>query len=554
MDIVDTVVLVALLLVISFFGLFTALRATKKQACATEILHGANVSIMTSALSVCSGFLSAVSLLGFPAEIYYQGTMLFWYGPMYMVAFPLAAYFFLPVFYNLKLTSIYEIWLYVSVALYAPALALSAVISIPLSVSVAVTACLAALYVMLGGAKASIYTSALQMVLILFSMVLIFSVSLYRFGFNSVLKSAVTGGRLQLLDFRIDPRIRHSVWSLMIGGTGNILCLFAANQLTLQRYMAMSSLRSAQWVILLNIPFNFLVLMTYIGAGLIIYHKYLHCNPLLQSKDQLFPRFVVDELSKIPGMVGLFTASVYSAGLSTASASYSALAAVFIEDVIKQFQTKVQKHEAMKSNTSIVLARYLPLLFCCLSMVVAYFCSLMETMVLQVSFSIFGVAGGPVLSVFCLGIFFPKIKGTAAFVAQLSSVIFSAFVAVGALVNRVKPVGLPVDEICERSNVTLVFVEKPEYGMVEPLNSNLWLIQLFRLSYQYYSISAVLVALIVAHIVQYFSGNTEYSPVEAKLLSPLLRLTRHRKRTAPSPDCTLESKKDGEIPLRTTTM
>ncbi|VBB29471.1 unnamed protein product [Acanthocheilonema viteae] len=609
MDAVDIIVLTTLLVAISCFGLFTALRGAK-QTSAAQILHGSNISVLTSALSVCSGFLSAISLLGFPAEIHYQGTMIFWYGPMYVVAFPIAAYCFLPVFYNMELTSIYEVgilsaiieisiishyhfWsagvhdlfaeklripehhmdaeralsscsetqpavllvhqpngaskilrstkrridlilsghthagqfyivlLYVSVALYAPALALSTVISVPLAVSVVITAGLAALYVTLGGAKASIYTSALQMALILASLVLIFSISLYHFGFNNVLKTAVAGGRLQLLDFRIDPRIRHSVWSLMIGGTGNILCLFAANQLTIQRYMAMSSLRSAQWVILLNIPFNCLILTMYVGAGLMIYYKYFHCNPVLQSKDQLFPRFVVDELSAIPGIVGLFTAAVYSAGLSTASASYTALASVFIEDVIKQFQTKVQKQESMKPNCSILLARYLPLLFCCLSVVIAYLCSVMKTMMLQVSFSIFGIAGGPVLSVFCLGMFFPKIKGLAAFTAQVASTVFCVFIAVGALVSDVRPVGLPIDETCGQNNVTLQFVEKPEYGMVHPLLSNSWLIQLFRLSYQYYSISAILVAFVVAHVVQCFSENVENLPVEARLLSPL---------------------------------
>ncbi|OZC10776.1 hypothetical protein X798_02199 [Onchocerca flexuosa] len=535
MDIVDIVVLIGLLVAISFFGLFTALSGTK-QTSAAQILHGSNVSVVTSALSVCSGFLSAVSLLGFPAEIYYQGTMLFWYGPMYVIAFPIAAYYFLPVFYNMKLTSIYEYleirfnfacrflasltfciqtWLYVSVALYAPALALSTVISIPLSISIFMTAVLAVLYVTLGGAKASIYTSALQMALILASMVLIFSISLYHFGFNSILKTAVAGGRLQLLDFRIDPRIRHSVWSLIIGGTGNILCLFAANQLTIQRYMAMSSLRSAQ----------------------------------CQKTKQLFPYFVIDELSTISGMVGLFTASVYSAGLSTASASYSALAAVFIEDVIKQFQMKVQKHEPMQPNTSILLARYLPLLFCCLSMVIAYLCSIMDTMVLQVSFSIFGIAGGPVLSIFCLGMFFPKIKGFAAFIAQLASTVFCVFIAAGALLNHVRPVGLPINEICEGNNVTLEFVEKLEYGMVYPLQSNSWLIQLFRISYQYYSICALLVAFIVAHIVQCFSGYTEHFSVEAKLLSPLLQSTHKRKEIVL--DYASGIKKDGEIPLGT---
>lgn len=47
--------------------------------------------------------------------------------------------------------------------------------------------------------------------------------------------------------------------------------------------------------------------------------------------------------------------------------------------------------------------------------------------------------------------------------------VFCVFIAVGASVSNVKPVSLPIDETCGLSNDTLTFVEKPDYGMVHPL-------------------------------------------------------------------------------------
>ncbi|VDN60528.1 unnamed protein product [Dracunculus medinensis] len=363
--------------------------------------------------------------------------------------------------------------LYMSVALYAPSLALSSVTNIPLLLSICLTAGLSGLYISLGGAKAGIHTSSLQMALILLSMAIILICSLTKVKISEIIPRAYNGGRLQLLDFRLDPRIRHSVWPLLIGGTGNILCL----------------------VVLLNIPFNFLILTLYVGVGLILYYFYYNCDPALKSKDQLLPYFVLEKISSIPGITGLFIASVYSAGTSTLSASYSALSAVVIEDVIKQYLLKLRNGKQLDIKVAIRLTKVLPLVFCVLTIVLAYLCSLLKTMVLQISLSIFGLAGGPVLAVFCMGFFFPFIKKTAAFLGQLFATIFCIFLAAGSIMERIRPVALPLDRNCGLSNTSVIFnYTDPYYGMVEPLSSTSLLVQLYRVSYQYYSTIAVLFA------------------------------------------------------------
>ncbi|VDN54156.1 unnamed protein product [Dracunculus medinensis] len=379
MEIFDIIVLTALLFGISIYGLFKSLKG-QQQLSVRDILHGSRVSVLSSALAVCSGIISAVSILGFPAEIYYQGGMPIWFGLAYFIAFPIVAFVLLPVLYDLKFTSIYEylekrfsfacrllasltfclqMFLYISVALYAPALALSSITQIPLALSILITAGLSALYVSLGGAKAGIYTSSLQMALILVCLAFIFICSLIKINLSEIFSRAKLNGRLELMDFRIDPRIRHSVWSIVIGAIGTIISLFATNQLSVQRYLAMPSLRHAQWVVLLNIPINFMVLTLYTGISLIIFAFYYNCDPGLISKDRLFPYFIVNQFSSFPGLVGLFIASVFSAGMSTLSASYSALSAVIIEDVIRQYLLKMRNGTQLNANLAVKLARTL---------------------------------------------------------------------------------------------------------------------------------------------------------------------------------------------------
>lgn len=79
--------------------------------------------------------------------------------------------------------------------------------------------------------------------------------------------------------------------------------------------------------------------LTLCFSGLAIYTKYRRCDPLeagrISSNDQLMPLYVMDTLSAYPGVPGLFIAGIFSAGLSTISATVNSLAAVILEDYIK---------------------------------------------------------------------------------------------------------------------------------------------------------------------------------------------------------------------------
>lgn len=54
-------------------------------------------------------------------------------------------------------------------------------------------------------------------------------------------------------------------------------------------------------------------------SGIVVYAKYHNCDPvklgIIERHDQLIPYFVMDTLSKYPGVAGLFVACVFSGSL-----------------------------------------------------------------------------------------------------------------------------------------------------------------------------------------------------------------------------------------------
>lgn len=105
-------------------------------------------------------------------------------------------------------------------------------------------------------------------------------------------------------------------------------------------YLNFSKLKSAQNALWWSWPVIAALSLTTCFSGLAMYSKYWNCDPRKSGRilndDQLMPLYVMDTLSvKFPGVPGLFIAGIFSAGLSTISATLNSLAAVILEDYIK---------------------------------------------------------------------------------------------------------------------------------------------------------------------------------------------------------------------------
>ena len=83
------------------------------------LLADRNMSFIPVAFSLMASFMSSVTLLGVSAENYIYGTQFVIINISYIIGTPLAAYFFLPVFYQLQNASVYMVCQFFSSIFYS---------------------------------------------------------------------------------------------------------------------------------------------------------------------------------------------------------------------------------------------------------------------------------------------------------------------------------------------------------------------------------------------------------------------------------------------------
>uniref|UniRef100_A0A8B9DYK3 Solute carrier family 5 member 8 n=1 Tax=Anser cygnoides TaxID=8845 RepID=A0A8B9DYK3_ANSCY len=542
----DYVVFAAMLLVSAAIGIYYAFAGGGQKTSKDFLMGGRSMSALPVALSLTASFMSAVTVLGTPAEIYRYGAIFCIFAITYALVVLCSAEIFLPVFYRLGITSTYEYLelrfnkylrlcgtvlfiiqtiLYTGIVIYAPALALNQVTGFDLWGAVVATGVVCTFYCTLGGLKAVVWTDVFQVGIMVagFSSVIIRAVVVQE-GIGRIVNDSYHGGRLNFWDFNPNPLQRHTFWTIVIGGTFTWTGIYGVNQSQVQRYIACKSRFHAKMSLYINLVGLWAILVCATLCGLSLYSIYKDCDPWsakqVSALDQLMPYLVLDIFKDFPGMPGLFVASAYSGTLSTVSSSINALAAVTVEDLIRPYFRSLSE----KKLSWISMGMSLFYGGVCIAM--AALASLLGAL-LQAALSIFGMVGGPLLGLFALGILCSFANGIGAFVGLVTGFVVSLWVGIGSqiyppLPERTLPLPLSTAgcNISISSNLTtstanplttIFSTQAPE----RPVLADRW----YSLSYLYFSTLGTLITIVVGMIISLLTGGLKQNTDRKFLLT-----------------------------------
>ena len=419
-------------------------------------LAGQSMGYVVVGISILAALFSGISYLASPSEIYTHGIAFFLVSLSFFVATPIATIIFLPFFYRSRFFTAYQyleerfsvqvrvlgsslfiirvlIWL--SLATYAPALALEQVTGLPLWFSILCTGLLTTIYTTLGGMKAVIWTDVMQFFVLIGGQIVILLIAASKVpgGFAGVYEIGQANGRFSI-DFTPDLTTRITFWGAIIGGSFLNLVQMATDQVSVQRYLSATSLREARRSLWLKLALLLPTLFVFYITGLVLYAFYqTYGDPLVAGKissgDQLLPYFVVTQLPI--GMPGLLVAAIFAASMSTVSAGISSLTSATIVDF---YQRLSKSGRSASAEQQLKLAKYLTFAYGLLVIVLAFEVKRLGAL-LEASNKVVGLVGGPLLGLFILGMMVRRANATGAVIGWLAGVIVLLKVAFGSNIS-----------------------------------------------------------------------------------------------------------------------
>ncbi|GBN01612.1 Sodium-coupled monocarboxylate transporter 1 [Araneus ventricosus] len=524
LSVADYILFILMLLVSSGIGLYFRFSGGRQRTTSEFLLAGKNMPILPVAFSIMASYLSAITVIGTPAEVYIFGIHLLYTCVSYPIGVVIASYVCLPVFFKLGECTAYE---YLEKRFGKLTRTLTSVIFL----------------VQTGGMKAVLWTDLFQAMLMFIGIFAVLIKGFLDIGFSEVFRIGYEGGRIALPAFSLSLTERYTVWNVLLLGCIYSLMNFGANQVQIQRLLTLKNISRSRMTLYLSIPLNILFYGLTCVVGLVIYARFYRCDPLtapnkpISVADQLMPFYMIKVLGSSPGLPGLCICGVFGAALSTVSSAMNSLSAVTMQDLVRLFLESRRYSEKTMTLTAKALTLFYGVLCILMTVLAAAFGNL-----IQASIIVWRMCGGPVLAVFLLGMLTTRTNEKGALIGLLSSLCMTAWISFGTSASGVRPKILPLSvEGCQVNSTLFSQISSPILGStvmsILPETSTLritsvpkintespYVFPLYKISYMWYGPLGLLVGLIVGYISSIIISRItgEYPNVAEEFLSPVL--------------------------------
>ena len=438
----DWIIIAIYLLVLLGMGFYFS---TREHGTDDFFLAGRRIPWWAAGISIFATGLSAITFMAIPAKAYQTDWVFFIVNMGILVVAPVVVYLFLPFYRRLGLTTAYEYLEHrfglsvrllgsgqfilaqvgrVSVVVFLPALALSAVTGIDVIVCIAMMGILAIIYTVLGGIEVVIWSDVLQAVVLLGGALIAAWIMIDGIpgGLASAIESASDHGKLKMVNGGFD-------WSqpvlvvVILGAIFNNLIPYTSDQAVIQRYLTTRDERAARFAIwtgsLLAIPASII----FFGLGTLLWAWYRsHPDSLapLGAVDQILPWFIVTQLPT--GVSGLIIAAIFAAAMSSIDSSMNSVSTAWTTDFHRRFRPELDDRSALR------VARWTTVVFGLVGTGAAILIATLDIKsVLDLWFKVLGLFASGLCGLFILGIFTQR-PGTAAAISGLAASAIVNFV------------------------------------------------------------------------------------------------------------------------------
>ena len=393
-------------------------------------LGGRRIPSIVIALSIMATQCGSVSIISAPAFVALneKGGLL-WL--QYELAVPLAMIilmvFFIPLFYTLRITTVYEYLekrfnysvrytvsvffqlsrgLATGVAIYAVSIVTAVCFGLPLWLTIIITGFISTLYTVIGGIKAVIYTDALQLVILWIAVFICLGYGLFLIDDWEMVATFLRQTRLETVDLRhhgFGDGHTFSFLPMLVGGLFLYIAYYGCDQSQVQRVLCSRSTEASNRALFLNGLLRFPLVASYCALGVFMI-VFLADNPGFKASipgdhyDYLLPLFIVTYLPH--GVIGFVLVGIFAAAMSSLDSAINSLSAATLKDVVVRFPTL----HGIVTKRFIFYSRLTTLVWGALCTLFAFLVGSVSSTVIEGINKIGSVFYGPLLAVFALGI------------------------------------------------------------------------------------------------------------------------------------------------------